>query len=232
MMTIRRAADRGHLDHGWLDARHSFSFGHYMDPEHMGFRSLRVLNEDRVEPGQGFGTHPHDNMEIVTWVLQGALEHKDSMGNGSVIRPGEVQRMTAGTGITHSEFNPSAEEGTHLLQIWLLPHTRGLEPSWEQRRFDDAELAGALRLVASGNAEDDAVHIHQDARLFVGRLGADESARLTLAPGRHAWVQVARGEVELNGEALAAGDGAALSDTEALDLVGRDDAEVLVFDLA
>ena len=232
MMTIRRAADRGHLDHGWLDARHSFSFGHYMDPEHMGFRSLRVLNEDRVEPGQGFGTHPHDNMEIVTWVLQGALEHKDSMGNGSVIRPGEVQRMTAGTGITHSEFNPSAEEGTHLLQIWLLPHTRGLEPSWGQRRFDDAELAGALRLVASGNAEDDAVHIHQDARLFVGRLGADESARLTLAPGRHAWVQVARGEVELNGEALAAGDGAALSDTEALDLVGRDDAEVLVFDLA
>lgn len=232
MMTIRRAEDRGHMDHGWLDARHSFSFGHYMDPEHMGFRALRVINEDRVQPGQGFGTHPHDNMEIVTWVLEGALEHRDSMGNGSVIRPGEIQRMTAGTGITHSEFNPSTEEGTHLLQIWLLPEERGLEPTWEQRRFEDHELAERLRLVASGDGADDAVHIRQDARLYVGRFGAGDTDRLALAPGRHAWVQVARGSVALNGEALGAGDGAALSDVDALQLEGIDDAEVLVFDLA
>ena len=231
MMTLRRAEERGHLDHGWLDARHSFSFGHYVDPAHMGFRVLRVINEDRVQPGQGFGTHPHDNMEILTWVLEGALEHKDSMGNGSVIRPGEIQRMTAGTGVTHSEFNPSETEGTHLLQIWILPAERGLEPSWEQRRFEDAELAEGLRLVASGNPADDAVHIHQDARVYVGRLGAGDPATLELGPGRHVWVQVARGSLEVQGEALSAGDGAALSDEERLTLRGLDDAEVLVFDL-
>ena len=232
MITLRRAEDRGHLDHGWLDARHSFSFGHYHDPAHMGFRALRVINEDRVQPGQGFGTHPHDNMEIVTWVLAGALEHKDSMGNGSVIRPGEVQRMTAGTGVTHSEFNHAQDEPVHLLQIWLLPSERGLEPSWEQRRFEDHELAEDLRLVASGDPDDDAVHIHQDARLYIGRLGAGDEASLDLAPGRHAWVQVARGSVEVQGEALSAGDGAALSEEERLSLRGLDDAEVLVFDLA
>ena len=232
MITLRRAEDRGHLDHGWLDARHSFSFGHYHDPAHMGFRALRVINEDRVQPGQGFGTHPHDNMEIVTWVLAGALEHKDSMGNGSVIRPGEVQRMTAGTGVTHSEFNHAQDEPVHLLQIWLLPSERGLEPSWEQRRFEDHELAEDLRLVASGDPDDDAVHIHQDARLYIGRLGTGDEASLDLAPGRHAWVQVARGSVEVQGEALSAGDGAALSEEERLSLRGLDDAEVLVFDLA
>jgi len=232
MITIRRAEDRGHADHGWLDARHAFSFGHYFDAEHMGFRALRVLNEDRVKPGQGFGTHPHDNMEIVTWVLAGALEHKDSMGNGSIIRPGEVQRMTAGTGVTHSEFNPSDVEGVHLLQIWLLPETQGLEPSWEQRRFEDHELAGGLRLVASGNAADDAVRIHQDARLYIGRLAAGEEASLALAPGRHAWVQVARGAVAFGSETLGAGDAAAVSDETALRLRSREGAEVLGFDLA
>lgn len=231
-MTIRRAEDRGQRDFGWLDARHTFSFGHYLDPEHMGFRALRVINEDRVQPGEGFGTHPHDNMEIITWVLEGALEHKDSMGNGSVIRPGEVQRMSAGTGVTHSEFNHSSEDGVHLLQIWILPEERGLTPSWEQRRFDDHELREGLRLVASGDPEDDAVRMHQDAKLYVGRLGLGDEARLALEPGRHAWVQVARGSVELDGEALAQGDGAALSDVDALHLKGLDDAEVLVFDLA
>ncbi len=231
-MTIRRAEDRGQRDFGWLDARHTFSFGHYLDPEHMGFRALRVINEDRVQPGEGFGTHPHDNMEIITWVLEGALEHKDSMGNGSVIRPGEIQRMSAGTGVTHSEFNHSSEDGVHLLQIWILPEERGLTPSWEQRRFDDHELREGLRLVASGDPEDDAVRMHQDAKLYVGRLGLGDEARLALEPGRHAWVQVARGSVELDGEALAQGDGAALSDVDALHLKGLDDAEVLVFDLA
>ncbi len=232
MITKRPAEDRGQLDHGWLDARHSFSFGHFFDPDFMGFRSLRVLNEDRIAPDQGFGTHPHDNMEIVTWVLEGALQHKDSMGNGSVIRPGVVQRMTAGTGIRHSEFNPSPDEGTHLLQIWILPEERGLEPSWEERRFEDHELAEGLRLVASGDPADDAVRIHQDARLYVGRLGTGDHARLELAPGRHAWVQVARGSVTLGEESLGAGDGAALSDEPAVDLKALEDAEVLVFDLA
>ncbi len=231
MIVKRPAAERGHLDHGWLDARHSFSFGHYVAPDHMGFRTLRVLNEDRVQAGQGFGTHPHNDMEIVTWVLAGALEHKDSMGNGSVIVPGKVQRMTAGTGVLHSEFNHSDQEPVHLLQIWLLPEARGLTPGYEERQFEDAELRNRLRPIAGRNVEG-AVHVHQDARVLAGRLDAGTTAAHPLAADRHAWVQVARGSVTLNGMELTAGDGAAVSDETALELTATTDAEVLLFDLA
>ncbi len=231
MIIKRPAAERGHLDHGWLDARHTFSFGHYVEPEHMGFRALQVLNEDRVQGGQGFGMHPHNDMEIVTWVLDGALEHKDNMGNGSVIVPGKVQRMTAGTGVLHSEANPSAEQPVHLLQIWLLPEERGLTPSYEERAYDDADLRGGLRPIA-GRGVAGAVHIHQDAQILVGRLDDGTAVTHTLADGRHAWVQVARGSVTLNGVDLDAGDGAAVSEETALELTSHADSEVLVFDLA
>ena len=231
MITVRRSQDRGHYDHGWLDTRHTFPFAEYHDPRHMGFRVLRVINEDRVRPGQGFGTHPHRDMEIVSYVLSGALEHRDSMGNGSTIRPGEVQRMSAGTGVLHSEFNPSASEPVHFLQIWILPERPGLAPGYEQKRFPEEEKRGRLRLLASPDGRDGSVTIHQDARILAASLEAGEEVRHALAPGRHAWVQVTRGEVELAGERLAAGDGASLSGEAAATVRGRSTAEVLLFDL-
>lgn len=232
MLTIRRAEDRGHANYGWLDTYHTFSFGTYRDPRYMGFRSLRVMNEDRVEPGQGFGTHPHHDMEIVTYVLSGALEHRDSMGSGEVLRPGEFQRMSAGTGITHSEFNPSETEPVHLYQIWLLPERKGIEPSYEQKRFDEAEMRNRLRLVASRDAADGSLLIHQDARIYLCRLDAGEQVGHELAGSRHAWLQVLRGSVSLNGQALRTSDGAAVSEERALAIEAPGDAEVMLFDLA
>ena len=231
MIAVRPAAERGHADHGWLDTRHTFSFASYHDPGHMGFRSVRVINEDRVQPAQGFGTHAHRDMEILTWVLEGALEHKDSMGNGSVIRPGDLQRMSAGTGVTHSEFNPSREAGVHFLQIWLLPRERGLPPGYEQKRFPQESRRGRLRLIAAGDGREGAVTIHQDADVWTALLQPGESLSHRLAPGRYAWVHVARGAVSLNGSTLGAGDGAAVSDEAALEINGAARAEVLLFDL-
>jgi quercetin 2,3-dioxygenase len=232
MISIRRAEQRGHFDHGWLDTRHTFSFADYHDPKFMGFRTLRVINEDRVQPGQGFGTHPHRDMEIISYVVEGALAHEDSMGNGSTIRPGEVQRMTAGTGVLHSEFNQSKDQVVHFLQIWIRPDRNGLEPGYEQKAFPPEERRGRLRLVASPDGRDGSVVVHQDALLHATLLGPKDEVSLPLAAGRHAWVQVVRGEVDLNGERLAPGDGAAVSGEKALSLRGRGDAEVLVFDLA
>jgi redox-sensitive bicupin YhaK (pirin superfamily) len=232
MITIRPAEARGHFDHGWLDTRHTFSFADYYDPSHMGFRGLRVLNEDRVQPGQGFPTHGHRDMEIVSYVLEGALEHKDSMGTGSVIRPGDVQRMSAGTGVLHSEFNHSTREVVHFLQIWILPATRGLEPSYEQRHFAESEKRGRLRLIASRDGADGSVTIHHDARVYATVLGPGQSVTHPLGAGRHAWAQIARGAVTLNGTALRQGDGAAASREPALTLAATEPAEVLVFDLA
>ena len=231
MIALRPAAERGHADHGWLDTRHTFSFASYHDPRHMGFRSLRVINEDRVQPAEGFGPHAHRDMEILTWVLEGVLEHKDSMGNGSVIRPGDLQRMSAGTGVTHSEFNSSPEATVHFLQIWLLPRERGLPPGYEQKRFPQKERRGRLRLVAAGNGRDGAVTIHQDADLWTALLQPGESVRHALVPGRYAWLHVARGAVSLNGSTLGAGDGAAVSDEVAIEITGAVRAEVLLFDL-
>jgi quercetin 2,3-dioxygenase len=232
MLAIRRANERGHVNHGWLNTYHTFSFGGYRDPRHMGFRSLRVMNEDFVAPGQGFGTHPHDNMEIVTYVLEGALEHRDSMGNGEVLRPGEFQRMSAGTGITHSEFNPSASEPVHLYQIWLFPEKRGIEPSYEQKRFAEEERHNRLRLVASPDAAEGSLLIHQDARILLGNLDAQHEITHALADNRHAWVQVLRGEVNVNGQSLSAGDAAAVSDESNVALQAQTDAEVMLFDLS
>jgi hypothetical protein len=234
MITIRKAADRGHFDHGWLDTRHTFSFASYHDEAHMGFRALRVVNEDRVKPGEGFGTHGHRDMEIISYVLAGALAHRDSTGGEGVLRPGEVQRMSAGTGVTHSEFNGSREAPVHFLQIWILPDRPGHRPSYEQKLFPEAERKGKLRLVASPDAAAGSLTLHQDARVYATILGSGEAVRHALAPGRHAWVQVARGEVTVNGRTLRAGDGAALSDeTEvALEGSGAAGGEALVFDLA
>jgi redox-sensitive bicupin YhaK (pirin superfamily) len=233
MITIRKAEDRGHFDHGWLDTRHTFSFASYHDGAHMGFRALRVINEDRVRPGEGFGTHGHRDMEIVTYVLAGALAHRDSTGGEGVLRPGEVQRMTAGTGVTHSEFNGSRDAPVHFLQIWLLPDRAGHRPSYEQRRFPEAERKGRLRLVASPDAAGGALAIHQDARVYATVLGGGEGVRHPLAEGRHAWVQVARGEVAVNGKPLRAGDGAALSGEREVVIEGLGDGgEVLLLDLA
>jgi redox-sensitive bicupin YhaK (pirin superfamily) len=231
MMRIRLAEERGRADHGWLRSYHSFSFADYYDPAHMGFRSLRVINEDRVQPTRGFGTHPHRDMEIVSYVLEGALEHKDSMGFGSVIRPGDVQRMSAGTGVTHSEFNASATEIVHFLQIWLLPERRGIEPGYEQKAFSNEEKNGRLRLVASSDGREGSVTIHTDARVYAGIFAAGQAAELSLPRSRHAWVQVARGHVRVNGQDLEAGDGAAVSDESSLGVEGTDGGEVLVFDL-
>ena len=231
MIAVRPATERGHADHGWLDTRHTFSFASYHDPRHMGFRSLRVINEDRVKPAEGFGTHAHRDMEILTWVLEGALGHKDSMGNGSVIRPGDLQRMSAGTGVTHSEFNPSREAPVHFLQIWLLPRERGLPPGYEQKRFPQEARRGRLRLIAAGDGREGAVTIHQDADLWTALLQPGESVRHVLVPGRYAWVHVARGAVSLNGSTLGAGDGAAVSDEATLEITGAARAEVLLFDL-
>ena len=232
MITIRKAAERGHFDHGWLDTWHSFSFADYHDPDFEGFRSLRVINEDFVAPGQGFPTHFHRDMEIVTCVLEGTIEHKDSMGNAGRIRPGEVQRMTAGRGVTHSEFNPSRTDRLHLLQIWILPGRKGLEPGYEQKTFPEAERRGRLRLIASPDGRDGSVTIRQDARIYAGLLAPGGRVSQLLAPGRHAWLQVARGALTLNGRTLAAGDGAAAEDETDLELSASEDAEVLLFDLA
>jgi redox-sensitive bicupin YhaK (pirin superfamily) len=234
MIQIRKAAERGHFDHGWLDTYHTFSFSRYYDPRHMGFRALRVINEDRVSPGKGFGTHPHENMEIVTYVLEGGLAHRDSLGTGSVIRPGELQRMTAGTGITHSEANPSPVVPVHLYQIWLLPDREGLEPSYEQKAFPVAERTNRWRLVASPEGADGSLTIRQDARIFLATLEPDREAFHTLPEGRHAWVQVLRGTVELNGGMLSAGDGAAVSAESGLAIRGGalSGSEVMLFDLA
>jgi redox-sensitive bicupin YhaK (pirin superfamily) len=232
MITLRRAVQRGHAQHGWLDSHHTFSFAEYHDPAHMGFGVLRVINDDRVAPGQGFGRHSHRDMEIVSYVLAGALEHKDSMGTGSVIRPGDVQRMSAGTGVAHSEFNASQTEPVHFLQIWLLPNARGLAPSYEEKRFSPEEKRGRLRVVASPDARDGSVAIHSDAVLYAGLFDAGEEGTLTLAAGRRAWVHVARGTVRIHGEELGAGDGAALTDERVLRVEGVAGGEVLVFDLA
>jgi quercetin 2,3-dioxygenase len=232
MIQIRKANARGHADHGWLDTWHTFSFADYFDPEHMGFRSLRVINEDRVAPGQGFGMHGHRDMEIVTCVLSGELEHRDSLGNGSVIRPGELQRMTAGTGVLHSEANPSATEPVHLYQIWLLPERKGLTPGYEQKTFPDEQKQGRWRLVASRDGHDGSLTIHQDAALYLASLGGGEELSRELKPGRHLWLQVLRGAVTLNGQSLVAGDGAAVSDEKAVAIRGNGEVEVMLFDLA
>lgn len=232
MLTVRRALDRGHFNHGWLDTYHTFSFADYYDPKHVHFRALRVMNEDRVAPGQGFGTHPHRDMEIVTYVLEGALEHRDSMGNGEVLRPGEFQRISAGTGITHSEFNPSSSEPVHLYQIWLLPEHKGITPSYEQRAFPDSELTGRLRVVASPSGEEGSLKIHQDARIYLSKLPAGTKTTQALQADRYAWLQVLRGSVTLNGQQAAAGDGVAIEVESALEIQALSDAEIMLFDLA
>jgi redox-sensitive bicupin YhaK (pirin superfamily) len=233
MITIRPSQARGSANFGWLDSRHTFSFGNYYDPDHMGFASLRVINEDKVDPGHGFPTHGHRNMEIVTYVLDGALEHKDSIGNGSIMRPGDVQRMSAGTGILHSEFNPSESAPVHLLQIWILPERNGLEPSYEQTHFSIAEKQGTLRLIGSRDGRNGSVTIHQDLNLYATRLGEGETVSHSIAPGRVLWVQVAQGAIQLNAQPLYAGDGAAIAQEDALTLTGLSDmSEILVFDMA
>lgn len=231
MIRIRKAQDRGHFDFGWLDTYHTFSFGDYYDPEFMGFRSLRVINEDRVAPRTGFPKHGHRDMEIITYVLEGALEHSDSMGNGSVIRPGDAQRMTAGTGVTHSEAN-SSETPVHLLQIWILPGERGLTPGYEQKTFTAAEKLNQLRLIAAEDGRDGAVTVHQDASIYAGVIEPGREVVHKIVPGRHAWVQIARGVVTVNGNELNQGDGAAISDETAVTIAGREKSEVLLFDLA
>ena len=231
MIKIRKSDERGHLNFGWLDTYHTFSFGEYYDPRNMGFRTLRVINEDFVSAGRGFPTHGHSDMEIVTYILEGALEHRDSMGNGSVIRPGDVQRMSAGTGVRHSEKNPSAEESVHLLQIWILPAERGTEPGYEQKNFTDEERRGRLRLVASPDGREGSVTLQQDASLYATLLDAGQSVEHELRPGRHAWAQVARGAIEINGQSLAQGDGAAASEEDRLVITASEPSEVLLFDL-
>jgi len=232
MITIRKSEDRGHFDLGWLDTYHTFSFDQYYEPAHMHFRSLRVINEDRVQPAHGFPTHSHRDMEIITYILSGALEHRDSMGNGSVIRPGDVQRMTAGTGVSHSEFNPSEVEPVHLLQIWILPETNGLPPSYEEKHFSDKERRDRLRLIASQEGRDGSVTIHQDARLYATVLDAGKALVHALSEDRYAWLQVARGTIRLNEMELKQGDGAAVRKESELRISAHDQAELLLFDLA
>ncbi len=232
MLQVRRASERGHADHGWLNTYHTFSFADYYDPQQMGFRSLRVINEDRVAPGQGFGTHGHRDMEIISYVLDGALQHRDSLGHGAVLRPGEFQRITAGTGVRHSEFNPSAGEGVHFYQIWLTPSRPGLPPGYEQRDFPEAEKRGRWRLVAAPDGADGALTINQDARISLTTLSDGEALPYPLAPGRHAWLQVLRGTVELAGHALQAGDGVAVSDEAEVSVRATGPAELMLFDLA
>ena len=232
MMQVRKGNERGFADHGWLRSFHSFSFADYYDAANMGFGALRVINEDRVTPGMGFGTHGHSDMEIISYVLEGAVEHKDSMGNGSVIRPGDVQRMSAGTGVRHSEFNPSKTDGVHFLQIWIEPGVKGIAPSYEEKHFDAASKRGKLRLVASSDARDGSVKIHQDASLYAVLVDGTEKVMHTLAAGRRAYVHVARGSVSVNAQALAAGDALKLSALSQITLEHGDKAEVLLFDLA
>lgn len=231
MMQVRKAADRGVAEHGWLSSRHTFSFANYRDPNQIGFSDLRVINEDRVAPGQGFGTHPHRDMEIFSYVLEGALAHSDSMGTGSKIVPGDVQLMSAGSGVTHSEFNGSEDEPVHFLQIWIIPDHVGGKPVYQQQHFSDADKRGQLRLIISPDGGDGSLRIQQDTRVYAGLFDADESATLTLDNNRHAYVHVARGSIQLNGERLDAGDGVRLRNPQMLQLRGGKDAEVLVFDL-
>jgi redox-sensitive bicupin YhaK (pirin superfamily) len=232
MIQVRRGVDRGHFDHGWLDTYHTFSFARYYDPRQMGFRALRVINEDRIGPGRGFGTHGHEDMEIVTYVLDGALAHRDSLGTGSTLRPGELQRMTAGTGITHSEFNPSDTAPVHLYQIWLRPEREGLAPSYEQKAFPEPERRNRLRLVAAPDGRDGALSIRQDARLYLAALDGGREVSHELTTGRHAWLQVLRGGISLNGQTLSAGDGAAVIAESELTIQADGSSEVLLFDLA
>ena len=231
MLTLRRAGERGHANHGWLDSYHSFSFADYHDPQHMGFGPLRVINEDRIEPGGGFGTHGHRDMEIISYVLDGALAHKDSMGNGSVIRPGDVQRMSAGSGIRHSEYNHAPDKPTHFLQIWIQPDVVGIAPGYEEKHFDAASKRGRLTLVASPEGASGSVKLHQDARLYAGLFDGADGAQQAIAPGRLAYVQVARGAIEVNGAHLTTGDAAMLMDEGHVSLANGAGAEVLVFDL-
>ncbi len=230
MMIVRKANERGHASRGWLETYHTFSFADYYDPQWMGFRTLRVINDDLVMPGMGFGTHPHRDMEIITYVLSGALEHKDSMGHGRVIRAGEVQYMAAGTGVQHSEFNPSREEAVHLLQIWIEPDLKGVTPRYAEKSFAEAPT-GSLRLVTSKKGRDGSIAIHQDADLWLGKFKAGDHAAHPLAKGRHAWVHVAEGEVSLNGKTLQGGDAAALSEEDTVELSAAKSAQVLLFDL-
>lgn len=230
MKTIRRSNERGHMNHGWLDAYHTFSFGDYYDPQHMGFRSLRVINDDRIAPGQGFGTHPHRDMEIITYVLSGALEHKDSMGNGRVIRAGEFQYMAAGSGVTHSEFNPSDKEAVRLLQIWIVPERRGVKPAYAEKSASDAK-PGVVALVASKGGREGSININQDVSLLLARLEPGQKVMHRIDAGRHVWVHVAEGEVTVNGDTLRAGDAAALSDETAVELTGVQTSQALIFDL-
>ena len=231
MIEMRKSNERGHANHGWLDSYHSFSFADYYDPKHMGFASLRVINEDIVEPGKGFGTHAHRDMEIITYILKGALEHKDSMGNGSVIRPGDVQRMSAGRGVRHSEFNPSAKERVHLLQIWIQPNVMGIEPGYEEKHFDVESRRGQLRLIASRNGENGSVKIHQDAAVYAALVNDGERVSYSLLPGRKAYVHMARGSAAVNGQVVNAGDALKISDEAKVVVDNGKDAEILLFDL-
>ena len=232
MITLRKSADRGHANHGWLDSYHSFSFADYYDPKEMGFGSLRVINEDRVEPGMGFGTHGHRDMEIITYVLEGALQHKDNMGNGSVIKPGDVQRMSAGAGVTHSEFNASPTEAVHFLQIWIQPKFTGIKPSYEEKIFSDAEKRGKLRLIASFDAREGSAKIHQDASIYASIIDNNQIVTHSLAAGRSAYVHIVRGSAGVNGQALQQGDGAKIHNENLLTFSAQDSAEFLLFDMA
>jgi redox-sensitive bicupin YhaK (pirin superfamily) len=231
MITIRRAEDRGHANHGWLDSYHTFSFAGYRDPQHMGFRTLRVINEDRVAAGQGFGTHGHSDMEIVSYVLEGELEHVDSMGNGKVLRPGEFQRISAGKGITHSEFNPSSDRATHFYQIWILPERKGIVPSYEQKAFSKDGRKNQLQLVAARSGEQGSIVMHQDAKIYLADLSDGQKVSYPIPPGRHVWIQVLRGEVLVNDELLRTSDAAAISDEPNLTLQSPVQAEIMLFDL-
>ena len=231
MITVRKSAQRGTTKIDWLDSRHSFSFGDYYDPQHMSFGPLRVVNEDFVQPGKGFGTHPHRDMEIITYIVSGALEHRDSLGTGSVIRPGDVQRMTAGTGIRHSEFNPSATDSVHLLQIWILPEEKNLTPSYEQRAFSEEERRGQLRLIAARDGRNGAVTIHQDSDVYASLLDSGQALTHDLADGRTAWLQLIKGEITLNGAKLSPGDGAAITAERSLKIAATEPSELLLFDL-
>ncbi|MCF7817779.1 MAG: pirin family protein [Kiritimatiellales bacterium] len=231
MITVRKSNERGHADHGWLKTFHSFSFASYFDPAHMKFRSLRVINEDWIKGGEGFGTHPHDNMEIITYIIEGELEHKDSMGNGSVIRRGELQRMTAGTGVTHSEFNPTNKE-THLLQIWIMPERAGLEPGYEQRDFSNLRKPNELTLLASQTGKDESLMVHQDVALYGGELEEGRKLHYTLESDRHIWIQMIEGSIDINGTELNTGDGAAIDEESLLAISALRHSEFLLFDLA
>lgn len=232
MLTLRKAGDRGHANHGWLDTFHTFSFSSYYDPRHMGFRALRVINDDRVEAGAGFPTHPHEDMEIITYILDGALQHRDSMGTGSIIRPGDVQRMSAGTGVTHSEFNASKDEEVHLLQIWLMPEREGITPSYEEKHFAKAERSNVLKLVASRGGQQGSIHVNQDVSLYASLLDKNATVEHVIPKGRHVWLHLARGGLRVNDVAMKTGDAVAVSSEDKLQITATEDSEFLLFDLA